>query len=85
MAVGQLPYGTEISHRNRLSAGGVVGYRNNDKGHMAFVFGHGFFKFFDIDIALEWMFELGVAGFVNGAVYSKSLAALYVAFCSVEM
>ncbi len=84
MTVGELAHGAQVGHRHGLSAGGVVGDSDNDKGHVSGLC-HSFFELVDIYIALEGMFELSVAGLIDSAVYGKGAAALYMAFSGVEV
>jgi hypothetical protein len=85
VAVGEFADGAEVGHGNRLAACGVVRHRYDDKRHVAGVLAHGFFEFFDVDVAFERVFELGILGFIDSAVNSKSLAAFNVPFGGVEM
>ena len=85
MTVGQLAHGAQIGHRYGLSAGRIVGDGYNDERHTPFVFAHGLFKFGYVNVAFERMLQLGVAGFVDGAVNRKSLAAFDVAFGCIEV
>ncbi len=85
MTVGQLAHGAQIGHRHGLSAGCVVGYGHDDERHAALVVGHGLLQLVDVNVALEGMLQLCVAGLVDGAVHGERLAALDMPLGGVEM
>lgn len=76
--------GFQVFHRDRLSASGVVCDGDDDEGHMvAMLFEHAS-ELLGIDVAFEGNFELGVLGFVDGAIDDGGVAAFDVAFGRVE-
>ena len=85
VAVGHLPDHFQVGQRNRLSAGGVAGDRNDDEGNPVSILVKGPFEFFGVDIAFERVVQGGVECLVDGAIYGFCPPEFNMSFCGIEM
>ena len=83
--VAQLAGLADVLHRYRLSAHGVVGHGEHHERHVARILLQHLLQFLERHIPLEWYFELGVFGFVDGHVDGLGLAELNVALGGVKV